>query len=448
MPSYGFCMRATTRKGGGVGRLYLRVVHGGESRSVTTDYKILPEEWDSTNRRLRIPHGRSARSLRLFEIESSMTYDLDRMESVVRELERRGSYTVDDIMNRYRVLLAGNTFCVFAEQLAVELDKNGYRRTANAYRTASSRLRAFNGGRDPMPEQLTPALIGDFQHSLKMEGRSMNTISFYMRTLRAIYNKAVTGGRIRRYGDNPFAGVYTGVSPTRKRALNSSDLAMLSAFDPTTMQSGHSVLPDHLGEALAMFLFCYHARGMCFVDMANLKKSDLRGDTIRYRRHKTGQSIELKVLPAMRRIMNWFAPRTSGSVYMFPVITDPEKDLRLQYESGLRLQNLRLKKIEKRCGLTQSFSTHSARHSWATVAKSAGLPMVVISEGLGHTNQRTTEIYLSSLERSVIDTASRIVSDAITASGDTGKELHRFRGGRGLPGYDLPGGYVYLPGLK
>jgi hypothetical protein len=98
---------------------------------------------------------------------------------------------------------------------------------------------------------------------------------------------------------------------------------------------------------------------------------------------------------------------------MFPIITDPKKDLLLQYTSGLRLQNQRLKRISQLYGIKNSFSTHSARHSWATVAKSASLPLAVISEGLGHTNQRTTEIYLASLERSVIDYASRVVSDAI-----------------------------------
>jgi integrase len=162
-----------------------------------------------------------------------------------------------------------------------------------------------------------------------------------------------------------------------------------------------------------MFLFCYHARGMCFVDMAFLRKSDLRGDTIVYRRHKTAQRIELHVLPAMRRIIDWFAPYTAGSHYLFPIITDGDKDVMLQYDSGLRLQNQRLKKIARLHGIKNGLSTHSARHSWATVAKSVSLPLAVISEGLGHSNQRTTEIYLASLERSVLDYASRVVSDAI-----------------------------------
>ena len=448
MASYGFNFRASTRKGGHAGRLYLRVVHGGESRSVTTDYRVFPSEWDVSGRRLSIPYGRSERSRELAEIESSMHCDTRRMDAVIRELERSGAYTVDELMSRYRSVMKDNTLLAFTEKLAREMERDGYHRTAKAYRTAAMRLQKFSGDKELSSERITPALINDFQQALKEEELSMNTISFYMRTLRAIYNKGVAEGRIARRPDNLFGGVYTGVATTRKLALSPSELAMLSSFDPTDTMNmkmhGHEELPEHLAQALAMFLFCYHARGMSFVDMVYLKKSDMRGDTIRYRRHKTGQQIELRVLPAMRRIIDWFAPMTAGSKYLFPVITDPDKDVLLQYESGLRLQNQRLKKIAALCGIRKRFSTHSARHSWATVAKNAGLPLAVISEGLGHTNQRTTEIYLASLERSVLDHASKLVSDAITPGAKTSKERNRVgnhigSGGGMLSGYT--GGY-------
>ncbi len=415
MPSYGFSLRASTRQGGGAGKLYLRVVHGSESRSVTTDYRVLPEEWDAVRRRLVIPYGRNARSRELAEMEASMMGDLRRMDAVIRNLEREGAYTIDQLMNRYRGVIKNNTLVAYAEKLASELERDGNPRTARAYRTAACRLQLFAGIKDLSHEHINATLMNDFQHALKAEGRSMNTISFYMRTLRAIYNKAVAEGRVARRMEDIFAGVYTGVATTRKRSLTHSELATLTAHDPTadTKGAGDEPLPDHLAQALAMFLFCYHARGMSFVDMANLKKNDMRGDTISYRRQKTGQPIELHVLPVMRRIIDWFAPRVAGSHYLFPVIGEIDKDFNLQYESGLRLQNKRLRQLAKQCGIPRKFSTHAARHSWATIAKNAGLPLAVISEGLGHSNQKTTEIYLASLERSVLDQASKVVSDAI-----------------------------------
>ena len=438
MGSYGFYFRPSERRGEHRGRLYLRVMHEGQSRSVTTSYRIMPDEWDGAGRQLIIPDGNSERSRLLSDYEGSMICDLRRMNVIIEELEKEGRYTVDDIMYRYHSIIFGNTLEIYAGSLADELERYGYERTARAYRTAAARVTRFNGGRDIKMEHITVGMINDFQQALKAEGKSMNTVSFYMRTIRAICNKATEEGRIQRRIENPFAGVYTGVSPSRKLALTSGELALLSELDSTFLRQEFT---EPLQQALAMFLFCYYARGMCFVDMAHLKKSDIKGDTIYYRRKKTGQMLEVMVLPAMRRILDRFA-RIGAGEYLFPVITNPYGDLRLQYESGLSLQNQRLKKIAAMAGIGKKISTHCARHSWATVAKNEGLPLAVISEGLGHASQKTTEIYLASLEQSVLDWASIVVSRAITpgrrmgdgrkrnrspAACSYGYSLHRFR---------------------
>ncbi len=155
-----------------------------------------------------MPYGRSnPRRGELSEYENSMECDAKRMEGVIRELERTGDYTVDEIMSRYRSVMTGNSVGVYAEMLARGLERSGHERTASAYRSAAKRLIGFNGGRDLQLEHITAGLVGDFQQSLKAEEKSMNTISFYMRTLRAIYNKAVADGRIPRRMDSPFAGV-------------------------------------------------------------------------------------------------------------------------------------------------------------------------------------------------------------------------------------------------
>ena len=438
--------------------MYLRVVHGNQSRSVTTSYRVWPGEWDGDRRRLVVLRGSSERKQYISDYEDCMSYDLSRMEGIIREVEKEGAYTVDEIMLRYRAIMSGNSVRVYAEKLAIDLECRGRERTARAYRTAATRFIRFNGGRDVKLEHITAGMISDFQQALKNEGCSMNTISFYMRVLRAIYNKAVDEKRVRRRMETPFAGVYTGVTSTRKLALTPQELAQLAEFDPTaayaeshkTKNSGEEasalVLPESLQQALAMFLFCYHARGMCFVDMAYLKRSDIKRDVIRYRRRKTGQIIEIKILPTMRRTLDYFAPITAGSEYLFPIITNPDKAHRLQYESGLMLQNQRLKRIAALAGIDKRLSTRCARHSWATVAKGAGLPLAVISEGLGHSNQKTTQIYLNSLEQSILDRASQLVSEAIDV------KRQRMRGGQRRYSYRhdriFSGGCPMKPGLE
>ena len=211
MPSYGFSYRSSTRRGTCVGKLYLRVIHGGESRSITTSYVLYPNEWDFRGHHLLIPGRRTARTLELREIDRSMRCDLRRLDSVVCRLEREGRpYTVGDIMSGYRSSLAAYTLVGYTDRLSAEMDRRGYHRRAKAYRTACGRLCGFAGIDNLSYEHITPSLLLDFQHSLRSEGLSMNTISFYMRPLRSIYHKAISDGCIPRREDNLFALVKSG----------------------------------------------------------------------------------------------------------------------------------------------------------------------------------------------------------------------------------------------
>lgn len=365
MSSFRFYFRPSTRKGDHLGKIYLRVVHGGLSRSITTDYTIGPSEWDPHLGQLRLVGSRE-RKQQLIEYEERMHGDTLRIEGVIRQLERRGEYSVDDIMARYKRLTTENGVNAYAEQLAAVLEKNGYERTARAYRSAAARISKFKEGGDMNLEQLNSSIVGEFQQALKADGKSMNTISFYMRTLRAIYNKATRDGRIIGCGENPFSDVYTGIEQTPKPALTEDEFSRLLKLNPADGNSGSQELPEHLRSALAMFLFCYHSRGMRFVDMAYLEKKDYKEGTIRYRRSKTGQQIEVKVLPIMRRIIDWFAPQVADSKYLFPIITDDHRNPpRLQYESGLRIHNDRLKNIAQLSGINKRLSSNSAQHGRA-----------------------------------------------------------------------------------
>ncbi len=318
----------------------------------------------------------------------------------------------------------GLTLTQWTERLAQELERSGRERTARAYRGAVRRLTDYLGGHQIELGLLTGAIVGAFQIQLKMEGRAPNTISFYMRMLRSIVNKAVDDGVVSQFSHNIFGGVYTGVAHTRKRALTAKELHRLANFDFSSTKSDDKNY--RLSDSLALFMFCYHARGMSFVDMAYLRKSDIRNNVIRYTRRKTGRPIELTIQPVVQNIIDRFAEQTKESEYVFPIIVETTKRARVQYESALRTQNQNLKVIGSLVGIDHKFSTHSARHSWATMARNYGLPLAVISEGLGHSSQRTTEIYLASIEQGVLDKASRLMSEAISEGYKAKKKVFRF----------------------
>lgn len=293
----------------------------------------------------------------------------------------------------------------FTHELGKELLAQNKDRTARAYQTAVARLCDFCNNPELPLSAITSTLMIDFERHLFNEGLGRNTISSYMRSLRAIYNKAVEMQLILAQTTPPFKNVFTGVEPTRKRALNMDEINRLTAVNV----KGN----DKLFFALQLFLFGFHAKGMSFVDMAYLKKSDLRGDTIRYRRKKTKGLIELKITKSLREIIRYFTPMAKNSPYLLPIITSKGKDERLQYESALRLQNKRLNALGKLAKLPYPLSTHVCRHSWASFAKQLGTPLAVISDSLGHSSQQTTQIYLASIGQDVLDKVSERVSQLV-----------------------------------
>ena len=255
----------------------------------------------------------------------------------------------------------------------------------------------FREGRDVFLDEIDSELMMEYEACLKRQGVSLNTISFYNRILRATYNRAVekrlTG---QRY---PFKGVYTGMEKTVKRAIPIEAVRKIKKLD----------LPSKsvLDFARDMFLFSFYTRGMSFVDMAYLKKSDLKNGLLSYRRKKTGQQLQMKWEACMQEIVKRHPNVTTE--YLLPVITDPAVPERRQYENALHLVNRKLKEVAERAGLAVPLTMYVSRHSWASIARRMNIPLSIISEGMGHDSETTTQIYLASLDTSVIDRANELI---------------------------------------
>ena len=256
----------------------------------------------------------------------------------------------------------------------------------------------FRKNKDVQLDDMDADLVMEYEAWLKMNGVSLNTISFYMRILRATYNRAVEKGLTVQ--KHPFKHVYTGMDKTRKRAISLKDIKRIKELD----LSGK----PHWELARDMFLFSFYTRGMSFIDMAYLKKSDLKNGILSYRRHKTGQQLHIRWESCMEKIVVQYAAGCS-SEYLLPILKLPSKKLRSQYKSTLFRINKYLKEIAKLCGIATPLTMYVTRHSWASIAKSKNIPISVISEGMGHDSEETTRIYLASLDGSVIDKANLLI---------------------------------------
>lgn len=311
-------------------------------------------------------------------------------------------------------------YLAYAEVEVLHLKDLGRFSAARNHACASRRFALYLselGKKDISFKKITPHLMADFESWLKTQGVCRNTSSCYLRSLSAVWNKAVLDGLAV---GNPFTGTYRGVARTCKRAMPPDRICRLRNLDIEAVLTDNGQIPvgkklrqhiDRLQFSRDLFLFSFCVRGITFIDMAFLQKSDLRGGVIRYVRRKTGQRIEVFVEPFVNDILN---RHTTDTSYLLPILTeqrDPQKMYR-QYQNALRLYNKSLKELGGMLGGLH-LSSYVSRHSWATMARQHDLSVSVISQALGHDSIRTTEIYLMSLEGNVIDRANHVLLESV-----------------------------------
>lgn len=296
----------------------------------------------------------------------------------------------------------------FISSLASGLRQAGRIRTAETYLAAAASLSRFLHHAAPAlpssyftPERITPQLMLSYESWLREEGLTANTSSFYMRVLRAAYNQAVEQ---RLTPDlQPFGRVYTGIAKTRKRAISIDEIRRLRRLDLRNQPS--------LDFARDMFIMSFLLRGMSFVDMAFLKQGDLRHGILSYRRRKTGQQLHIAWTPEMQSILNKY-PR-NPSQYLLPILGQDDVKALYRYRSMGCMINRNLKKVACLAGIKTQLSLYVARHSWASAARAKGIPLGIISEGMGHDSERTTRIYLASLDSTCVDQANSLIIASI-----------------------------------
>ena len=311
------------------GSIIIIVTNHRVVRQITTGYKVFPCEWDEKQSQLvsTVENGRMAA---IKSITQRLCWDVERLHGIIERLDsRQRGYSTDDVVSEFQRTGKENTFFIFMENVIVRLSQLGHTGTANNYRAALGSFKRFRAHEDIPIGAIDHVIMEDYQAYLNAAGLAPNSTSFYMRILRAVYNRAVE--QEPAIDRKPFRTVFTGTEKTRKRAI-SRQIEELTGRYPT-----------------------------------------------------------------------------DGLPYLLPIITVPGKDERKQYESALRRVNKSLKTIAEMAELPVTLTTYVTRHTWATIAKSKNVPVNVISDALGHDSVTTTQIYLASIDSSIIDNANELV---------------------------------------
>ena len=375
---------------GKAGVIYYQITHNRKTRQITTKLRVQPSDWDADEEKL--VHSALNRSM----IQNRIDSDVVLLWRFISDLDGSGmDYMVEDVISRY---ISPQSHILVLDYMRTQIEQlRAINRlgTAKNYEKTMCSFAEFLGDVHLPLSALTEQVITDYNAFLVQRGLVRNSVSFYMRVLRAIYNKAVRQKLIEQ--QRPFTEVYTGIDRTRKRAVSESIIAQLHrlALEPNSP----------LALCRDMFIFSYCTRGMAFVDIAYLRKSNLQNGMICYARRKTGQLLSVRIEPSIQRIIDRYA--ASDSPYVFPILTTLDAaEAYEQYQIALNTHNRLLGRLSEILGCGCKLTSYTSRHSWATAARNHNVPISVISQGMGHTSEQTTQIYLTMLENSVIDEAN------------------------------------------
>ena len=383
---------------GGQGSIFYQVIHNRVARQQKTGYRLYGNEWDSHLSEVVLPKFNKSRRRYLSEIGDKIRIDVKHFQKVIANFEYIGcDYTADDVIAEFVTDNPENYLFSFMEGVIANLKTLGKIRTSETYAATLCSFKRFREDRDVPLDDMDSDMMMAYEAYLKNNGVSPNSSSFYMRNLRAVYNRAVekelTSQRF------PFKYVYTGVDKTVKRAVPLKVIKRIKEMD-FSMNPTSDFARD-------MFLMSFYTRGMSFVDMAYLRKKDLQNGVLSYRRRKTGQQLFIKWEKCMQEIVDKYD--NSLSEYLLPIIKPMKGDERTHYQNAMYLINRKLKEIGKMTGVQLPLTMYVARHSWASVAKNKNVPISVISEGMGHDSEMTTQIYLASLDTAVVDRANKMI---------------------------------------
>ena len=378
-------------------RVIYQITHRGRSKSIHSSVFVFASEWDVQTSSIILPNCDNERYSVLKQAAGRVQNDVRNIYQIISGLMLEfPSFTVDDIVRHFVKRSDCPSLSVYMHQRIESLQKQGNVGTAATYSSTLNSFMRFRKNQDISLNCIDSDLIKSYELYLQGLGLTKNTTSFYMRVLRSVYNQAVAQGVIEP--SLPFAGVYTGIAKTRKRAIGDKDLRKIIAADLT----GQS----QLDFARDIFMFSFYTRGMAFIDIAYLRNDNIRNGYLVYKRHKTGRELRVRWEHCMQQLVSKYKSQCRG--FLLPII-DEKEDSRRQYLNCLHRVNHHLKELSSMLGIEPALTMYVARHSWASIAKNNNIPITVISEGMGHSSIQTTQIYLASLNDSIIDGANKII---------------------------------------
>lgn len=375
--------------------LIMRLGHNERTTSIPLGIYVQQKDWDEKNRVVKKSYNGVSTVSRLNNLIQKKKADAMDVIFKLHEVKQLQALPITDL--RERITQGGKThsFYSYTDKVIADLIKANRIGTARSYKGVISVLKTFYGEKDLLFTTINYTFLSRFEAEHKSRGNGANGLAVYLRTIRAIYNKAIREGVVDKE-HYPFADYKIKTVPTEKRALDGDYIRKIIALN---------IKPDHICfNARNYFVASYMMYGMNFSDMAFLKKTDLQNGRIVYRRRKTSKLYDIKVTDGLQKILNHYFKQEPESEYFFPIIKREGSFLQERDIQWARKKyNKKLKILAELCGIEKNLTSYVSRHSFATQAMLMEVPVKAISTMLGHSSLKTTETYLQSLPSNILD---------------------------------------------
>lgn len=381
--------------------LVFQIIQERKRKVVYTQICISVNQYDELTQKVCYYKGGSLTKREVNELNDKLDVKRIDLQNFLKDLAReKPRFTADDFSMRFHQRHKNRYLFVYMEIQRERKEKMGKYGTANAYRSTMYSLLHFTQNDKLVLSEIDADFLYEYEQYLLGNGNAVNTVAYYFRNFRAIYNRAEEA-KLEVSQVNPFIKYRIKTEKTIKRALSKESMKEIAQLD----------LRDNPKTDLArdVFMFSFFTRGMAIVDIIHLKKKQLNNTLLEYRRMKTNQYLIIQITEAIQYFVDKY--HNPKSEYVFPFL-DPEKNPTIyrQYRQALGEINVHLKEVARKAGLDMELATYVARHSWASIAKETGAPISQITDSLGHASEKTTLIYLKDLDLSVLTKLNEVVS--------------------------------------
>lgn len=379
--------------------IMLRITHKGKRNYFKLGYSCAPKQWDKESSQFnsQFPKYRSRNRF----LQESLFRAEDCIES---QKIRHKEFSIEAFRESFVGIESKDVFQYFDEQIK-RMKATGKIGNANIYKDSRNAIANYHKAKTLPFNEVDYSFLIKFEEYLRQRGALDNSISVYMRTFRALYNKAIKEKQCPAdcYPFKEYQISKLKNQPSRK-ALSREEIDKVIAYEPepNTKQD----LSKHL------FLFSFYTRGMNFTDIVKLTWENISDGRINYIRSKNGKRFSIKILPPVQEILELYRSLGSKQRYIFPVLDKSHKtpeQIKNRIKSGLKRANMHLKTIAESVGIEKTLTFYIARHSYALALKKSGIAIAVISETLGHDSEKVTKHYLESFENDVLDRADEVL---------------------------------------